>query len=89
MEDIIEFFATVILELISGGKYKYASTRTWAITIFWLILGGIPLGFAAWALWTQPEDWVVICRCIAALLAAGFLVYVIRGHRRNWHRTWL
>lgn len=90
MEDILELFAEIIWALIDHHKFKRQSTRTRVITAFWLILGGILVGIIAWNFWDVFENrtsvTACICWSIAAAAAVGWLVFVIRGHLKNWPR---
>lgn len=87
MEDIFELIVEMVLEILSGIRYKHPRTRTWVITVFFLILGGAPFGYMAWTLWF--ENGSVPCKVLAAALVTGVAVFLILGHRKNWPKGWV
>lgn len=91
MEDIFEFLAELVWTLIDHHKFRRQSTRTWVITSFWLIVGGILVGMLAWGIWQRRGNFIpggaYVCWGLVAAAAAAWLFYVIRGHLRNWPRA--
>lgn len=93
MEAIIELIAGIVLQLISGGKYKYENHRTWAITVFYLILGGGLVGAMAYSVWASRGNLLpgggYVLWGLVALAAVACLIFVILGHRKNWPKGWV
>lgn len=87
MEDILELIAEMVLGVLSGLRYKHPRTRTWVITVFFLVLGGALLGYMAWLLWFEIGG--ILCKILAAALVAGGAVILILGHRKNWPSGWV
>lgn len=87
MEDIFELIAELVLGVLSRRPYKNPKTRTWVITVFFLILGGALFGYLAWMLWFEIGG--VLCKILAAAQVAGVAVFLILGHRKNWPEGWV
>lgn len=90
MEDILEFFATLVTEMFSGAKYKNPRTSTWLLTVWSSVLAVALIWFTVWhavALFRQESIvGTIVLSVIAFVEFVVALIVIVRGHRKNWER---
>lgn len=88
MDFLCELILEVILEGIFGMTIKNPKVKTWIKTTVYLLLAegvAILLGIASVSMYRGGNTLGGIgCGIISTLLAIGFLIGGIYGHKRNW-----
>ena len=92
MDFIVEFVFEIVLESILGLTVKNPKIKLWVRTLIWLLLAesvAVLLGVASVYMYRSGNTHGGIgCGIISALLAVGFLIGGIYGHRNNWKQDW-
>ncbi len=88
MDFILEFIFEIVLESFLGLTVKNTKVKLWVRTLIWLLLAesiAILLVAASVYMYRGGNTFGGIgCGVISALLAVGFLIGGIYGHRNNW-----
>ena len=91
MDVIVEFIFEVVLECFLGLTVKNPKVKLWVRTLIYLLLAegvAVLLGVASVYMYRGGNtDGGIGCGIISALLAIGFLIGGIYGHRNNWKQV--
>ena len=88
MDFLFELIFEIILEGVFGATIRNPNVKTWFKTTVYLLLAegvAVLLGIASVSMYRGGNTSGGIgCGIISALLAIGFLIAGIYGHKRSW-----
>ena len=87
MKDFLECVYSIVNEIITKMNIKKKKTKTWATTIVFVCMFAILIAAVScgvYFLYGQEPNGKLIMWGLTAALTIAAVVFVIRGHKKNW-----